>query len=66
MEESKDFPEKTERMHKPEIVLAKTFAPSSKNRSNRLPKPAATNDLVFFKTVMIVFSETVARLKESL
>ena len=48
-----------------EIGLTKTFAPSFKNRPER-SKPAALDTLVFFTTVKMVFSETVARSKESL
>ena len=46
--------------------LAKTFAPFFKKRPERLAKPAALDILVFFKIVKMVFSETLARLKESL
>ena len=46
--------------------LAKTFAPSFKKQPDRLSKPATLDTLVFFKIVKMVFSETVARLKESL
>ena len=48
------------------IGLAKTLAPSFKKRPDRLSKPAVLDTLVFFKLVKMVFSETVARLKESL
>ena len=48
------------------IGLAKTFAPSIKKRLDSLSKPAALDTSVFFKIVEMVFSETVARLKESL
>ena len=48
------------------IGLAKAFAPSFKEQPDRLSKPAALDTLVFFKIVKMVFSETVARLKESL
>ena len=53
-------------MHNSVIGLAKTFAPSFKKRPEKLSKPAALDTLVFFKTVKIVFSETVARLKIAL
>ena len=56
----------TERLLKSVIGLAKTFAPSFKKRSDRLSKPAASDTLVFLKIVKMVFSEIVARLKESL
>ena len=46
--------------------LAKTFAPSFKQQPDRLSKPSASDTLVFFKIVKMVFSETVAKLKESL
>ena len=47
------------------IGLAKTFAPSFKKRPGRLSKPAALDTLVFFKIFKMAFSETVAKLKES-
>ena len=48
------------------IGLVKTSAPSFKKRPDRLSKPAALDTLAFFKIVKMVFSETVARLKELL
>ena len=54
-----------ERLHKSKLGLAKTFVPSFKKRLDRLSKPAALDTLVLFKIVKVVFSETVARLKES-
>ena len=55
-----------ERLHKSVMGLAKTFPPSFKKRPERLPKPTVLDTLLFFKIVKMVFSETVARLKESL
>ena len=46
--------------------LAKSFVPSFKKRPDVLSKLAALDTLVFLKIVKMVFSETVARLKESL
>ena len=46
------------------IGLAKTFAPSFKKRPERLSKPAALDSLAFLKIVKMLFSETVARLKD--
>ena len=74
LQESGIFPEVIERFHKSVIGLAKTSAPSDvKNiktsdiikRPDRLSKPATLDTLLFFKIVKTVFSETVARLKES-
>ena len=48
------------------IGLAKSFGPSFKKQQDRLSKPAALGTLVFSKIFKMVFSETVARLKESL
>ena len=48
------------------IGSAKTFAPSFKKRPDRSSKPAALVTLVLLKTAKVVFSETIARLKESL
>ena len=48
------------------IGSAKTFAPSFKKRPDRSFKPAALVTLVLLKTAKVVFSETIARLKESL
>ena len=48
------------------IGSTKTFAPSFKKRPHRSSKPAALVTLVLLKTVKVVFSETIARLKESL
>ena len=53
-----------ERLHKSVIHLANTFAPSFKRRPDRLSKPAALDTLVFFKIAMMVFTKTVARLRE--
>ena len=53
-------------LNKLEIGLAKTFAPCFKKRPDRLSKPAALDTFVFSKIVKMVFSEIVARLKESL
>ena len=66
LQESGDFPEVIDRLQKSVIGLAKAFAPSFKEQPDRLSKPAALDTLVFFKIVKMVFSETVARLKESL
>ena len=66
LQESGNFPEVIERLHKSVIGLAKTFAPSFKKRPERLSKPAALDTLAFFEIVKTVFLETVARLKESL
>ena len=46
--------------------LAKTSAPSFRKQPDRLSKPAALDMLVFCKLFKMVFSEIVARLKESL
>ena len=46
--------------------LAEPFVPSFKKRPDVLSKLAALDTLVFLKIVKMVFSETVARLKESL
>ena len=48
------------------IGLVKTSEPSFKKRPDRLSKPAALDKSVLFKIVKMVFSETVARLKELL
>ena len=47
------------------IDLAKTSATSFEKRPDRLSKSAALDTLLFFKIFKMVFSETVARLKES-
>ena len=64
LQESGNFPEVIETLCKSVIDLAKTFASSFKKRPDRLSKPAVLTILVFFKIVKMVFSETVARLKE--
>ena len=66
LQEAGNFPELIERLHKSVIGSAKTLAPSFKEWPDRSSKPAASNTLVFFKIVKMLFSETVARLKESL
>ena len=48
------------------IVLAKNFAPFFKEQPERLSKPAVFDTLVFLKIIKMVFSEAVARWKESL
>ena len=64
LQDSQNFPELIERLHKSVIGLAKTSATSFKKQPNRLSKPGALDALVFFKIFKMVFSETVARLKE--
>ena len=54
-----------ERLHKSVKGLAKNAAPSFKKRPDRLSKPAALGTLVFLKIFKMMFSETVARIKES-
>ena len=66
LQESGNFPEVIQRLHKSVTGLAKIFAPSFKKRPDKLFKPAVLDTLAFFKIVKMVFSETVARLKESL
>ena len=61
LQESVNFLEFTERLHKSVMRLAKTF----KKGPVTLPKKAALDALVFSKLVKMVFSETVRRLKES-
>ena len=66
MEESGNYPEVIDRLHNSVIGLANTFAPSFKKRPERLSKPAALDTFVFFKIAKMLFSEAVAKLKESL
>ena len=48
LQESGNFPEVTEKLHKSVISSALTSAPSFKKRPDKLSKPAALNTLVFF------------------
>ena len=49
LQESGNFPEVMERLHKSLIGIAMTFAPLFKKRPDRLSKPAALDALVFLK-----------------
>ena len=64
LQESGNFLEVIERLHKSVIGLTKTSASFFKKRPDRLSKLAALDPLVVFK-IFKMFSETVARLKES-
>ena len=50
-QDSGNFPEVTERLHKSVIGLAGTFAPFLRKVTNRLSKPAVLDTLVFLKIV---------------
>ena len=58
-----NFSEVIERLHKSLIGLDKTFAPSFRNRPDRLSVSAAFETLVAFKIVKTEFPKTDAKWK---
>ena len=63
LQESGNFPEVIEKLHKSVLYLSKTFTPSFRKQRHRLSKTAALDTLAVFAIVKIVFSEKVARLR---